>query len=130
MILRKRYPLQLLHADASALHACGKVDRLPHPVAEQYLSARTLRCGSDRAAAWTTVDSSIGYACGSFPLMLSCCQDSCFCTAATSDKGARELGHVLIHLLDVGAGALHNKVVQGPAVVGDLQQEQTIQGIR
>jgi hypothetical protein len=39
-----------------------------------------------------------------------------------SAKSARELGHVIIHLFDVGAGALHDNVLQGPAIVGDLWQ--------
>lgn len=33
---------------------------------------------------------------------------------------SRELGEVLVRLLDVGGGALHHKVVKRPPVVGNL----------
>ncbi len=36
---------------------------------------------------------------------------------------SRELGEVLVRLLDVGGGALHHKVVKRPPVVGNLHSD-------
>lgn len=44
------------------------------------------------------------------------------CNREVITEIARQLSNVLVCLLDVGAGALHDKVVQRPAVVCHLQQ--------
>ena len=98
------HPLQLLHTDAGTLHPCGEVDRLAHAAATH------VRCQP-----WTLLGcSSCVHNQGSTLIRKH--------KLGLAGKGARELGHVLVHLLDVGAGALYHEVVHGPAIVRHLRR--------